>query len=95
MNNNSQFVGVEKNNDMAKKHYFSSNHQDAARDVILTEGRIEEGSKRQKRKYIKKDNDYWQDGIRQKRRKQSLLEAEDESETIEGADEDDSVDQPS
>lgn len=42
MNNNSEF---EKNKDMAKKHYFPSNHQDAVRDVILTDGRIEEDKK--------------------------------------------------
>uniref|UniRef100_A0A1X7V217 Uncharacterized protein n=1 Tax=Amphimedon queenslandica TaxID=400682 RepID=A0A1X7V217_AMPQE len=85
--------GVEKNNDLAKKLYFSSNHQDAARDILLTEGHIEElqqGSKRQKRRYNKKDNEYWQDDIRQKRRKQSLLEAEDNlDKTNEGAEDTD------
>ena len=34
-------IGVE-NNDLARKHYQSSNHQDAPKDVIETEGRIEQ-----------------------------------------------------
>uniref|UniRef100_A0A1X7TWP4 Uncharacterized protein n=2 Tax=Amphimedon queenslandica TaxID=400682 RepID=A0A1X7TWP4_AMPQE len=63
--------GVEKNNDCARKHFFSSNHQDAARDILLTDSRVEElqHGKRAKRKYEKKDTSYWELGIREKRRK--------------------------
>ncbi len=31
--------GVEKNNDDTKRHYYSSNRHDAARDILLTEAR--------------------------------------------------------
>ena len=34
-------VGVQKNNDLARRHYMLSNHQDAPKDVIETEGRRE------------------------------------------------------
>uniref|UniRef100_A0A1X7TMM4 Uncharacterized protein n=1 Tax=Amphimedon queenslandica TaxID=400682 RepID=A0A1X7TMM4_AMPQE len=62
--------GDEKNNDCARKHFFSSNHQDPAREISLTDGRVEElqHGKRAKRKYEKKDT-YWDLGIREKRRK--------------------------
>ena len=56
-------------------YFFSSNDQDAARDIILTKSRVEElqEHKRLKRKYGKKDMSYWEEGIREKRRK-SLLD---------------------
>lgn len=68
------YVGVEKNNDCARKHFFSSNHQDAARDILLTDSRVEElqHGKRAKRKYEKKDTSYWELGVREKRRKLEL-----------------------
>ena len=59
------FIGVEKNNDMARKSYFSSNHKDAPKDVILTESRLEKlaAYKRQKRPYTKHNEEYWDSGI--------------------------------
>ncbi len=33
--------GVEKNNDDAKRHYYSGKRHDAARDILLTEARME------------------------------------------------------
>ena len=38
---NYSITGVEKNNDDAKRHYYSGNRHDAARDILLTEARIE------------------------------------------------------
>ena len=35
-------IGVEKNNEDAKRNYYSSNHHDAAREILLTEARLEE-----------------------------------------------------
>ena len=35
-------LGVEKNNDDAKRNYFSSNKHDAAREILVTEARQEE-----------------------------------------------------
>uniref|UniRef100_A0A1X7VHC9 Uncharacterized protein n=1 Tax=Amphimedon queenslandica TaxID=400682 RepID=A0A1X7VHC9_AMPQE len=62
-----QFSGqrVEKNNDCTRKHFFSSNQQDAARDILLTDCRVKElqHGKREKRKYEKKDMSYWELGI--------------------------------
>ena len=62
---------MEKNNDIARRHYLSSNHQDAPKDVIETEGRIEKLSqtKRVKRKYDKINTDYWKSQISNKRRR--------------------------
>ena len=47
---------------MARKHYFSSNHKDASKDILLTESRVEKLTpyKREKRKYEKHDDDYWE-----------------------------------
>ena len=69
---NFPFVGVEKNNDVARRNYFSSNLHDPAGEILKAECRLEntESHKRQKRKYTKKDNDYWVNGgIREKRMK--------------------------
>ena len=38
---NYSITGVEKNNDDAKRHYYSGNRHDAAHDILLTEARIE------------------------------------------------------
>uniref|UniRef100_A0A1X7V662 Uncharacterized protein n=1 Tax=Amphimedon queenslandica TaxID=400682 RepID=A0A1X7V662_AMPQE len=53
--------GVEKNSDMARKSYFSSNHKNAPKEVILTASRLEKLStfKRQKRPYNKHNEEYW------------------------------------
>ena len=60
---------MEKKNDVSRQHYFSSNHKDAPRDIIITNRRIEELSekKRKKRKYHKVNHEYWEIGIRDKR----------------------------
>ena len=53
--------GVEKNNDDAKRHYYSGNRHNAARDIILTEARMEKLERdtpiciRQKREYTKRN----------------------------------------
>ena len=48
--------GVEKNNDDAKRHYFSSNLHDPVGEVLKAEARIDETvkHKRKKRKYTRK-----------------------------------------
>ena len=38
-------LGVEKNNDDAQRNYRSSDHWDAAADMLKTEFRLEQGSK--------------------------------------------------
>ena len=65
-------TGVEKNNDDAKRNYFSSNRWDAASDILETEYRLEKLSSynRQKRKYEKQDeNDWCGGGIEESRSK--------------------------
>ena len=64
------FIGVEKNNDDARRNYFSSNHMDAPKDILLTEVRLEKLAKyqRQNRTYEKANEDYWQIEIFKKRR---------------------------
>ena len=69
-------IGVEKNNDDAKRNYFSSNRHDAAGDILLTEARLEELQRgkygvcvRKKRAYEKTDDAYWiEGGIQESRR---------------------------
>lgn len=63
--------GVEKNNNDAKRNYFSSNLHDVTGEVLKAEWRLEqtETSKRTKRKYTKRDENYWQEGIREARKK--------------------------
>ena len=65
------YVGVEKNNDCARRNYMSSNHLDASKEVIVTEGRLEQlsTSRRVKRGYSKRDVSYWSDEIYTKRRR--------------------------
>ena len=64
-------VGVEKNNDDAKRNYYSSNRHDACRDILLAEARLEmlrrgidgiQSCVRQKRTYTKKSTAYWHEG---------------------------------
>ena len=82
--------GVEKNNDDAKRIFFQkSNKWDAARDVLLLESRqlALQSHEREKRKYTKKKNDYWDDGIVETRKrgrdlKQLLLELQIKSQAL-------------
>ena len=62
-------IGVEKNNDSARRSYFLSDHMDAPKDVLLTEARREllSSNKRGKRSYQKKDMTYWNERIFVKR----------------------------
>ncbi len=64
-------IGVEKNNDVARRNYFSSNLHDPAGEILKAEGRFEvtEHHKRQKRKYTKRDDEYWINGGIQENRK--------------------------
>lgn len=58
--------GVEKNNDDAERIFFQkSNKWDAARDVLLLESRqlALQSHEGEKRKYPKKKDYYWEDGI--------------------------------
>ncbi len=77
---NNSLTGVEKNNDDAKRHYYSGNRHDAARDILLTEARIEKlawdtpSCVRTKRKYTKKNADYWEKEILEKRKRPSTLD---------------------
>lgn len=66
-------IGVEKNNDDARRHFMSSNHHDAAREVLLTEARLVKLGEyaRQKRGYSKTDRSYWEKDILKKRRRTS------------------------
>ena len=61
-------AGVEKNNDDAKRNYFSSNRHNAAGDILLSEARLEDlrrGNEerdscvRLKRSYEKRSVEYW------------------------------------
>ena len=57
-------AGVEKNNDDARRNYFSSNLQDAPGEILKAEGRLEQTQeyKRTKRTYTKRKADYWHNG---------------------------------
>ena len=64
--------GVEKNNDMARNVVLhKSNQRNAAADVLKLESRQWElrDSKHTKRSYCKKDTNYWDTEIKEKRRK--------------------------
>ena len=70
------FIGLENNNSVAKRRYFSaSNKWDAAYDMLKIEHRVTVlGSlKRTKRKYDKIDQHYWESGIREDRNKRLRL----------------------
>ena len=71
-------IGVEKNNDDSKCHYFSSNKHDAPGEIIRSECRQEALRQgvwdhptcvRQKRSYSKVDSDYWNGGIKEVRKR--------------------------
>ena len=70
------YTGVEKNNDDAKRNYFSSNRHDAAGDILRTETILEELRRgkfgvcvRKKRAYEKTNDAYWNEGgIQESRR---------------------------
>ena len=70
--------GVEKNNDDARRNYRSSNHWDAAMEILKTEYRLEVGRERherKKRQYRKQDSDYWfGGGIQEERKKRQKLD---------------------
>ena len=74
--------GVEKNNDDAKRIFFQkSNKWDAARDVLLLESRqlALQSNDREKRKYTKTKDDYWDEGIvetRKKRQRSQVVSTE-------------------
>ena len=63
---------MEKNNDDARRNYFSSNKWDGPREILLTEARLEwlkrEGYERNKRGY-NKASCHWTDGIYQMRKR--------------------------
>ena len=66
--------GVEKNNDVARSVVLrKSNNKNPASDVLQLEFRQWElrGSERTKRSYNKKDNNYWEVEIKNKRRRDS------------------------
>ena len=64
-------TGVEKNNDCARRSYFSSNHFDAPKEVLVSEARKEvlSNKKRVKRSYKKDNTEYWNQIIFTKRRR--------------------------
>lgn len=76
---------MEKNNDDARRNYFSSNKWDGPKEILLTETRLEKlrqgGHARNKRSYIKVSS-HWTDGIYQCR-KRARYEEPDEPETNE------------
>ena len=78
--------GVEKNNDDAKRIFFQkSNKWDAARDVLLLESRqlALQSNEREKRKYTKRKEDYWDEGIvetRKKRQRSQVVSTESSGE---------------
>ena len=70
--------GVEKNNDDAKRIFFQkSNKWEAPRDVLLLELRqlALQSNEREKQKYTKKKDDYWDDGIVETRKKRQRSQA--------------------
>lgn len=73
-------VGVEKNNDDSKRHYFSSNKMDAAAEIVRCDYRLEAmrqgvwghpSCHREKRKYTQRDDEYWNNGGIQEARKKA------------------------
>ena len=73
---------LKKNNDDAKRIFFQkSNKWDAARDVLLLESRqlALQSNDREKRKYTKTKDDYWDEGIvetRKKRQRSQVVSTE-------------------
>ena len=75
-------VGVEKNNDDLKRHYFSSNKMDAAGEIVRGDYRQETlrhgvcghpSCHREKRAYNQKDEQYWKEGGIQEVRKKARV----------------------
>lgn len=68
-------VGVENNNNIAKRNYFSSNLHDVTGEVLKAEWRQEqtEKYKRSKRSYTKHNLNYWEKEINEKRKRQRQL----------------------
>eukprot|EP00117_Sycon_ciliatum_P045722 scpid50068/ scgid32829/ len=69
-------TGVEKTNDEARRsHMQKSNKWDACADVLLHSGRRQILSHhcREKRKYKKKDEEYWTANIKESRRKRKRI----------------------
>ena len=66
--NHTPIIGVEKNNDDARRNVFSSNQHDALKEILLTAARLETlaSYERQERTYTKHD-DYWDKDILTKR----------------------------
>ena len=71
MSNVLLFIGVEKNNDDLKQHYFSSNKHNAAGEIIRCEARLETlqngirgfpSCERKKRPYERQNYEYWNGG---------------------------------
>ena len=62
-------TGLEKNNDCARRKYYSSNHLDPPKEILVTDARIHQLAKykREKRPYNKTDKDYWQHKTSSKR----------------------------
>jgi hypothetical protein len=69
------YIGVENNNNLAKRNYFSSNLHDVTGEVLKAEWRQEqtENYKRKKRGYTKHDHDYWEKEISENRKRQRQL----------------------
>ena len=64
------YLGVEKKNDDCRRtHLFKSNKWDAAKDVLLASKRLEilEHLERKPREYSKRNADYWESTIKEKR----------------------------
>lgn len=64
-------LGVENNNNDAKRNYFSSNLHDVFKEVIKAEWRLKNSEKhdRRNRKYDKKDDNYWNEGTKEQRKR--------------------------
>ena len=73
---------MEKNNDVSKKNYFSSNKHDAAVEIIRSDYRLEQMRQgvwghpscvRNKRSYRKRNDEYWNGGGIQVVRKRARI----------------------
>ena len=69
--------GVEKNNDAKRILFQKSNKWEAAKDILNTESRRWElrHHEREKVTYTKRNVEYWEAGIRQKKKEQQLMAA--------------------
>ncbi len=76
-------IALEKNNDDARRNFNSSNRLDAAKEIIVTDARLESlrgDCAREKRPYSKTNNDYWEKEIFEKRIRR---DEEDDGEDVE------------